>query len=188
MRLLLISRRAPGPQRDRAVAAAETVALVLAEDSPLPESFSDVEELAQRLRGHISQLGAVVPPGGSALHSAQQLASVSVPDGHLPGKVHLVKLAEATQRLIATAQTHGVAPAKTMRRCRWWKTQLNVLRGSVFAVAIACLVLARVGAPSMTVTGAVLIAVVLGPMAWLILRGDRATARAIPRPRTPHRG
>ncbi len=33
----------------------------------------------------------------------------------------------------------------------------------------------------MTVTGAVLIAVVLGPMAWLILRGGRATGRAAPR-------
>lgn len=30
----------------------------------------------------------------------------------------------------------------------------------------------------MTVTGAVLIAVVLGPLAWLILRGGRATGRA----------
>ncbi|MFB6940765.1 hypothetical protein ACFWGL_08260 [Streptomyces sp. NPDC060286] len=41
-------------QRDQAVAAAETVALLLDEDSPLPESASDVEELARRLRGHIS--------------------------------------------------------------------------------------------------------------------------------------
>ncbi|WP_408992229.1 DUF6415 family natural product biosynthesis protein [Streptomyces sp. 1268] len=142
MHMSLFSRRDPGLQRDRAVAAAETVALVLAEDSPLPESFGDVEELAQRLRGHISQLGAVVPPGTSALHSAQQLASASVPDGHLPGRVHLAKLAEATQRLIATAQAHSVAPAKPTRRRRWWKPQLNVLRGSVFAVVIACLVLA----------------------------------------------
>lgn len=34
----------------------------------------------------------------------------------------------------------------------------------------------------MTVTGAILIAVVLGPMAWLILRGGRATVRAAPQP------
>ncbi len=32
----------------------------------------------------------------------------------------------------------------------------------------------------MTVTGAVLIAVVLGPMAWLILRGGRAANCAAP--------
>lgn len=33
----------------------------------------------------------------------------------------------------------------------------------------------------MTVTGAVLIAVVLGPMAWLMLRSGRAAGRASPR-------
>lgn len=38
-----------------------------------------------------------------------------------------------------------------------------------------------VGAASMTVTGAVLVAVILGPMAWLILCGGRATGRAAPR-------
>ncbi|MFE3382381.1 DUF6415 family natural product biosynthesis protein [Streptomyces anulatus] len=132
----------PGRQRDWAVAAAETVALVLDEDSPLPESVADVEELARRLRGHISQLGYVVSPGTSVLHGAQQLASVSVPDGHVPGRVHLVKLAEATQTLIATAQSHRVAPAEPMRRRCRWKPGLNVQRGSVFALAIVCFVLA----------------------------------------------
>jgi hypothetical protein len=133
---------APGPQRDRAVAAAETVALVLDEDSPLPESAGDVEELARRLRGHISQLDLVVPPGASALPSAQQLASEGVPRGYMPSRVHLVRLAEATQALVATAQAHGVAPAKPMPRRRWWKPRLNVLRGTVFAVAFALLALA----------------------------------------------
>ncbi|MCX4501180.1 DUF6415 family natural product biosynthesis protein [Streptomyces anulatus] len=128
-------------QRDQPVAAAETVALVLDDDSPLPESVGDVEELAQRLRGHISQLGAVVPPGTSALHSAQQLASASVPVGYVASRVHLVQLAEATQALIATVQALGVAPTNPVQRRRWWKPQLNVLRGSVFAVALACLLL-----------------------------------------------
>ncbi len=32
----------------------------------------------------------------------------------------------------------------------------------------------------MTVTGAVLIAVVLGPVAWLILRGGRVSCRSAP--------
>ncbi|MFG2683385.1 DUF6415 family natural product biosynthesis protein [Streptomyces sp. NPDC048392] len=133
---------APGPQRDRAVAAAETVALVLDEDSPLPGSAGDVEELARRLRGHIGQLGAVVPPAASALRGAQQLASAGVPDGYMPSRVHLVKLAEATQALVAAVQAHGVVPAKPMRRRRWWRPQLNVLRGSVFAVAFVLLALA----------------------------------------------
>ncbi|WP_440581002.1 DUF6415 family natural product biosynthesis protein [Streptomyces sp. PT19] len=127
-------------QRDRTVAATETVALVLDETSPLPESASDVGELAQRLRGHISQLGIVVPQGTTALRSAQQLASEGVPDGYMPSRVYLVKLAEATQALAAAVQAHGVRPAQTVRRRCWWKPQINVLRGAVFAVALACLV------------------------------------------------
>ncbi len=132
----------PGPQRDIAVTAAETVALVLDENSPLPESAGEVVELARRLRGHIGQLGAVVPPGAPALRGAQQLASAGVPDGYMPSRVHLVKLAEATQALVAAVQAHGGVPAKPMRRRRWWRPQLNVLRGSVFAVAFALLALA----------------------------------------------
>ncbi|MDJ0466049.1 DUF6415 family natural product biosynthesis protein [Streptomyces sp. H27-C3] len=132
----------PDVQRDQSVAAAETVALVLDEDSPLPESAGDVEELGWRLRGHISQLGFVVPPGAPASRHAQQLASAGVPDGYMSSRVHLVKLAEAAKALVATVQAHGVAPAQPTRRWRWWKPRINVLRGSVFAVAFACLVLA----------------------------------------------
>ncbi|MEU4258428.1 DUF6415 family natural product biosynthesis protein [Streptomyces fradiae] len=135
-----LSVSGPVPQRDRTVAAAETVALVLDEASPLPENAGDVEELARRLRGHISQLGAVVPPETSALRSAQQLASEGVPDGYMPSRVYLVKLAEATQALVAEVQAHGVKSVQTARRRRWWKPQINALRGAVFAVALACLV------------------------------------------------
>ena len=129
-------------QRDQVVAAAETVALVLDDESPLPQSVSDVDELARRLRGHIGQLGAVAPPGAATLRGAQQLASAGVPAGYLPSRVHLVQLAEATQALVASVQAQGVVPAKPMRRRRWWRPQLNVLRGSVFAVAFALLALA----------------------------------------------
>ncbi|MFG2924335.1 DUF6415 family natural product biosynthesis protein [Streptomyces sp. NPDC048305] len=129
-------------QRDQAVAAAETVALVLDDESPLPQSVGDVEELARRLRCHTGQLGAVLPPGASTLRGARQLASAGVPDGYMPSRVHLVKLAEATQALVATVQARGVVPAKPRRARRWWRPQLNVLRGSVFAVAFALLALA----------------------------------------------
>ncbi|MGW5868369.1 DUF6415 family natural product biosynthesis protein [Streptomyces sp. NPDC055239] len=118
------------------------MALVLDEESPLPESAADVEELAQRLGDHISQLEGLVPPGASALRDAQQLSSAGVPDGYVPSRVHLVKLAEATQELIAAVQAHGVTPAMPTRGRRWWKPRINVLRGSVFAVAFACLILA----------------------------------------------
>ncbi|WP_240802934.1 DUF6415 family natural product biosynthesis protein [Streptomyces sp. A1499] len=130
----------PVPQRDRTVAAAETVALVLDEASPLPESAGDVEELARRLRGHISQLGAVVPPETSALRSAQQLGSEGVPDGYMPSRVYLVKLAEATQALVAAVLAHGGVPVQSARRRHWRKSRINVVRGVVFAVALACLV------------------------------------------------
>ncbi|MFJ4973008.1 DUF6415 family natural product biosynthesis protein [Streptomyces sp. NPDC088755] len=133
---------APGTQRDPAVAAAETVALVLEEDSPLPETAADVMELARRLHGHISQLGAIVPSRAYALSSAQQLASVGVPDGHVPSRVDLVKLAEATQELVVSLRTHGVAPVMQTRGRRWLRPRINVLRGSVFAIALVCLVLA----------------------------------------------
>ncbi|MGQ4456955.1 DUF6415 family natural product biosynthesis protein [[Kitasatospora] papulosa] len=129
-------------QRDQVVAAAETVALVLDDESPLPQSVSDVDELARRLRGHIGQLGAVAPPGAATLRGAQQLASAGVPAGYLPSRVHLVQLAEATQALVASVQAQGVVPAKPMRRRRWWRPQLNALRGSVFAVAFGLLALA----------------------------------------------
>jgi hypothetical protein len=59
----------------------------------------------------------------------------------MPSRVHLVRLAEATQDLIA-AVAHDVAPAKSVQRRRWWKPPINVLRGAVFALALACVVLA----------------------------------------------
>ncbi|MYX27457.1 hypothetical protein GTY75_12475 [Streptomyces sp. SID8381] len=124
------------------MAAAETVALVLAEESPVPESTADVEDLALRLRGHVSQLGLVVPPEAPVLRRAQELASAGVPDGYMPSRVHLVKLAEATQALIAAAQAHSAAPAKPTRERRWWPPRINVLRGAVFAFALACVVVA----------------------------------------------
>jgi hypothetical protein len=118
------------------------VALVLGEDSPLPDTAADVEDLALRLRGHVSQLGALTPSQEPALLRAQQLYSGGLPDGYMPSRVHLVRLAEATQDLIAAVQAHDVAPAKSVQRRRWWKPPINVLRGAVFALALACVVLA----------------------------------------------
>ncbi|MFJ2021865.1 DUF6415 family natural product biosynthesis protein [Streptomyces nodosus] len=155
------------------------MALVLGEDSPLPDTAADVEDLALRLRGHVSQLGALTPSQEPALLRAQQLCSGGLPDGYMPSRVHLVRLAEATQDLIAAVQAHDVAPAKSVQRRRWWKPPINVLRGAVFA--LACVVLAASVPPDMTAAGAVLIALILGPMAWLALRGDRVSGRIAPR-------
>lgn len=134
----------PAYERDQTAAAAETVALALDEDSPLPEMPADVEDLARRLRGHIMQLSIAVPPHEPAVRRAQQLASAPPPDGYVPSRVHLVQLAEATQELVVIARTHKVerVPPSPCRPRRWRKPQINTLRGTVFAVAFALLVLA----------------------------------------------
>ncbi|MET8590528.1 DUF6415 family natural product biosynthesis protein [Streptomyces sp. NPDC005078] len=154
-----------GPQRNQAVAAAETVTLVLDEDSSLPESAADVEELARRLRGHISQLGVMASPGEPALCRAQQVGSESVPDGYMPSRVYLVKLAEATQELVATVQAHGVGPPEADAETALVEAADQPAARRGLRCRLRLLGSGCVGAPDMTVTGAVLIALILGPMA-----------------------
>ncbi|MFB7597601.1 hypothetical protein [Streptomyces sp. NPDC056160] len=100
-------RRPVRVERDQATAAAETVALVLDEDSPLPESAEDVEELVVRLRGHILRLGALLPGGVPVVAHAQRLASLPLPDGYVPSRRHLVRLAEASRDVIAALAPDG---------------------------------------------------------------------------------
>ncbi|CAM5579975.1 hypothetical protein SALBM217S_01739 [Streptomyces griseoloalbus] len=113
------------------------VALVLDEESPLPETAADVEDLARRLRGHISRLGITVPEETPVLRHAQQLGSAGVPVGYVPSRVYLVQLAKATQELATAADTYGSGGER-----RRWTPRINVLRGTIFALALACLVLA----------------------------------------------
>ncbi|MGW5215961.1 DUF6415 family natural product biosynthesis protein [Streptomyces sp. NPDC004051] len=115
---------------------------MLDEESPLPETSSDVEDLVRRLRGHIDQLGFMVPNEEPALRHAQQLGSARVPDGYMPSRVYLVQLAKATQELAATVGSCGSHRAKQQRGRRRWTPRINVLRGAVFALALTCLVLA----------------------------------------------
>ncbi|MEU4007162.1 DUF6415 family natural product biosynthesis protein [Streptomyces pseudogriseolus] len=129
-------------ERDHLVAASETVTLVLGEDSPLPESAADVEDLVRLLRGHVAQLGARIAIGSPVLMRAQQLTSEAIPEGYMPSRVHLVKLAEATKELMAHLERGGPGPIRSKRERRWWKPKINVLRGAVFVVALACLVFA----------------------------------------------
>ncbi|MEU5898774.1 DUF6415 family natural product biosynthesis protein [Streptomyces venezuelae] len=124
------------------VAASETVTLVLGEDSLLPESPADVEDLVRLLRGHVAQLGARSVQGTSALLRAQQLCSESIPEGYMPSRVYLVRLAEATQELAAHVEPGECGPKATRGARRWRRPKVNVLRGAVFALALACLVLA----------------------------------------------
>ncbi|WP_405795013.1 DUF6415 family natural product biosynthesis protein [Streptomyces longwoodensis] len=132
----------PAPERNHVVAASETVTLVLGEDSPLPENAADVEDLVRLLRGHIAQLGARTAVGSPVLVRAQRLCSESIPEGYMPSRVYLVKLAEATRELMAHVERGGPGPIRSKRGRRWRKPQINALRGAVFAVALACLVFA----------------------------------------------
>ncbi|CAL9661357.1 DUF6415 family natural product biosynthesis protein [Streptomyces sp. enrichment culture] len=129
----------PSVRRDQVVSAAETVTLVLGEDSPLPETAADVEDLALRLRGHINQLGALTSSQEPTLLRAQQLCSDGIPEGFLPSRVHLVNLAEATQELVVRVRHDDIRTTPPTRRWAWRKPQPNVLRGVVFALALACL-------------------------------------------------
>lgn len=124
------------------MAALETVALVLGDDSPLPESAADVEDLVRLLRGHIAQWGAQTAPDVPALLRAQQLCSESIPMGYVASRVHLVRLAEATQELTAYVEHGGPGPNSKERERRWPRPTVNVLRGTVFALALACLIFA----------------------------------------------
>ncbi|GAB2325337.1 DUF6415 family natural product biosynthesis protein [Streptomyces variabilis] len=133
---------APAPERDHMVAASETVTLVLGEDSPLPESAADVEDLVLLLRGHVAQLSARTAPGTPALLLAQQLCSDSLPEGFMPSRVYLVRLAKATQELMAHVERGGPGPISVENGRCWRKPTVNVLRGAVFALALACLVIA----------------------------------------------
>ncbi|MET9664853.1 DUF6415 family natural product biosynthesis protein [Streptomyces sp. NPDC006475] len=122
--------------------ASETVTLVLGGDSPLPESAADVEDLVRLLRGHVAQLGARTAPGIPALLRAQRLCSDSILEDYVPSRVYLVRLAEATQELMANVERGGPGPISVQGGRRWRKPTVNVLRGAVFALALACLVFA----------------------------------------------
>ncbi|AJE81543.1 hypothetical protein SLNWT_1167 [Streptomyces albus] len=133
---------APAAERDHVVAATETVTLVLGEDSPLPESPADVEDLVRLLRGHVAQLGPRTVQGTSALLRAQQLCSESIPEGYMPSRVYLVRLAEATRELTAHVASGAPDTGRVKGRWHWRKPPVNVLRGAVFTLALACLALA----------------------------------------------
>ncbi|MFE0881892.1 DUF6415 family natural product biosynthesis protein [Streptomyces rochei] len=114
--------------------------LVLGEDSPVPDTAAEVEDLALRLRGHINQLGALTSSQEPTLLRAQQLCSDGLPEGFMPSRVHLVKLAEATQDLVAKVRQDDIGTTPPTRRRAWRKPQPNVLRAAVFALTLACLV------------------------------------------------
>lgn len=97
-------------ERDPADAALETCALVLGEDSPVPGSDRDVEDLVRCLRGHIMQLGIGMASEMALLQCAQELSAAELPKGYYtPSRVYLRKLAEATRDLVDVRRDLDVA-------------------------------------------------------------------------------
>ncbi|MFD8609629.1 hypothetical protein [Streptomyces sp. NPDC059631] len=135
-------RRPVRGERDQATAAAETVALVLAEDSPLPETAGDVEELVVRLRGHILRLGALLPSDEQAVACAQRLASLPLPDGYVPSRRHLVRLAEATRDVIAALAPGGPPGEHSSAGGGRRVSSRNAVRALMVGAALIALVVA----------------------------------------------
>jgi hypothetical protein len=115
------------------------VALILDEDSPLPETEQDVLDLVMRLRGHVHRLGAAVPTDKPALVTARRLSACPLPDGYLASRVHLRQLALAVRELIATARQSGHEASSG-----WfsWRPGRNAARAAVFVTALTILVIA----------------------------------------------
>ncbi|MFD7556973.1 DUF6415 family natural product biosynthesis protein [Streptomyces sp. NPDC059835] len=131
------------PSRDASASAAETVGLVLGEDSPLPETDQDVADLVQRLRGHVMELTAIAP-AGPAVDRALEISAADCPEDRLQSRVHLRELAMATQALMSIATTHQTRASVEPDLGPWrrWHPSRNVARGMVFALAMATLVYA----------------------------------------------
>jgi hypothetical protein len=131
----------------------ETVALVLEDGSPLPETAEDVHYLVQRLRGHVMVLGGGLPPSYAedVLAEAHAAAEEEMPEGFMPSRVYLVRLARITKALAEAAQAessqHLPAQRTTGLAFRGWPSR-NTLRVVTFAIAMATLILAASVRPS----------------------------------------
>ncbi|MEU6663818.1 DUF6415 family natural product biosynthesis protein [Streptomyces sp. NPDC046821] len=130
------------PKRDHVVAASETVTLVLGEDSSLPESTADVNDLVRHLRGHVARLERQTAPGVPVLLRAQRLSSEDIPEDDAPSRAYLNRLAEATWELITHVECGGHEPMRPPPRRPWWQPQINVWRGLVCTIALTCVVVA----------------------------------------------
>jgi hypothetical protein len=107
--------RVTSTPRSLGTAATETIALVLSEDSPVPDSDQDVQDLVLMLRGHVMQLGSAAPrktgPLAEALGAAQDLAAREVPSEYVQARVYLRNLATAVQALLAEMGAAGLVCA-----------------------------------------------------------------------------
>ncbi|MFF3957478.1 DUF6415 family natural product biosynthesis protein [Streptomyces sp. NPDC001890] len=130
--------RGKRPARDAVAAATETVTLVLSNDASALASVQDVEDLAKQLRGHITQLGAVVHAGHPILRAAWTLGVTGLPHGYEPSRRHLRDLALATENLIQAVRSqaaHGDTPGRLRRNRRSGPLHRHVTAPFTTAVA-----------------------------------------------------
>ncbi|MFI1765242.1 DUF5999 family protein [Streptomyces sp. NPDC020800] len=90
-----------------AVAARETCALILDEDSEAVESDQDVSDLVLRLRGHLMQLGPIIDavsapaaPLRASLDEAREMAWTEVSGDFMESRVHLRRFAQVTHAVL----------------------------------------------------------------------------------------
>ncbi|GAA4802987.1 DUF6415 family natural product biosynthesis protein [Streptomyces ziwulingensis] len=141
-RLLPVRPPVCGRTSELAAAASETAARVLGEDAPLPGTRQDVEDLVCRLRGHIMQLGAAVAAGSPVLDQAQRMSVAPIPDGYVPSRVFLVRLAEVVQSLVELSRRSPPTGPSPSLKGAWRNSSRNAVRIAVFVLALVTLVIA----------------------------------------------
>ncbi|MFJ5817211.1 DUF6415 family natural product biosynthesis protein [Streptomyces sp. NPDC093108] len=102
-----------------AARAARTVALVLDEDAPVPETPQDVADLRHWLNGHLMELSAQVPRSGAwarELEEVRQFAGQAPPaDDFHAARVHLRTLAGRLDRVLGEmAARPSALPLRTV--------------------------------------------------------------------------
>ncbi|MFC9266234.1 DUF5999 family protein [Streptomyces zhihengii] len=106
-----ISRRsASTPTRCVVSAAQETLAVVLTDGCPIPESDQDIHDLMLRLRGHLMQLGTLAPTQTEPVTSALEVAWVceaQVPVSHAQALLPLVRFASAIRAVLGALRAEG---------------------------------------------------------------------------------
>ncbi|BCM70560.1 hypothetical protein EASAB2608_05894 [Streptomyces sp. EAS-AB2608] len=75
---------------------------------------------------------------------AQKVGSTGLPEGYVPSRVHLVRLAEATQSVIAAVRAIGLSESRAGRGPdkRPRRPSRNTVRVLVFVLALITLVVA----------------------------------------------
>ncbi|MFD8727674.1 DUF5999 family protein [Streptomyces sp. NPDC059611] len=103
------SRPSPA-RRSVAAATAETLAMVLTDDAPVPDSDQDIHDLMLRLRGHLMQLGALAPERTGAVARAIDAAwahEALVPESHAQALMPLSRFATAVRTVLWELRAEG---------------------------------------------------------------------------------